>query len=135
MLTLIKLPGDYFVQRIDVNSSSCLGDIKLQDFILNHNFISITRTDDEVSIIIQKPLQLNNVDYKVEGPWCMYRVAGQLDFSLTGIISSLTSPLAAATISVFTSSTYDTDYILIKTEKSIQAEGVWIESGFSIIVK
>jgi hypothetical protein len=37
-----------------------------------------------------------------------------LDFSLTGIIATLTAPLAAAKISVFTVATFDTDYLLVR---------------------
>jgi hypothetical protein len=36
-----------------------------------------------------------------------------LDFALTGILASFATPLAAAGISIFAISTYDTDYILI----------------------
>jgi len=49
-----------------------------------------------------------------------------LDFSLTGIIASLATPLAQAGISIFVVSTYDTDYLLIK-EKDLE-RAVWILS-------
>ena len=49
------------------------------------------------------------------------RVASTLDFSLTGILASITAPLAAAAISVFAVSTYDTDYILIRGTDRDQA--------------
>lgn len=44
---------------------------------------------------------------------------GPLDFSLTGILASLASPLAEASISIFALSTYDTDYLLVK-EQTLQ---------------
>ena len=40
-----------------------------------------------------------------------------LDFGLTGILYSLSKPLAEAKISIFAISTFDTDYILVKQEK------------------
>jgi len=43
-------------------------------------------------------------------------VAGPLDFALTGILASLAGPLAAADISIFAVSTYDTDYVLVRAD-------------------
>jgi hypothetical protein len=42
------------------------------------------------------------------------RVAGQLDFNLTGVLASLAEPLAQSGISIFAISTYDTDYLLVR---------------------
>jgi hypothetical protein len=41
-------------------------------------------------------------------------VQGPLDFALVGVLARLLTPLAAAGVSVFTISTYDTDYVLAK---------------------
>ncbi|SVB86238.1 uncharacterized protein METZ01_LOCUS239092 [marine metagenome] len=41
------------------------------------------------------------------------KVEGPLDFSLTGILASLSGALANVGISLFVISTYDTDYILV----------------------
>ncbi len=74
--------------------------------------ISVTRTPLELSIVCSQ----ENVpkDAKCELGWRCLRVAGPLDFSLVGVISSLTGTMAAANISVFVVSTFDTDYLLIK---------------------
>ena len=45
----------------------------------------------------------------------MFRVEGIVDFSLTGILSRLSSALAEARIGVFAVSTFNTDYILVRT--------------------
>jgi len=85
-------------------------------------FYSITRTGDEVSIVCRD-------EYIPDGPlsekdFRAFMVEGPLDFGLTGILSSLLSPLAEAGISVFVLSTYDTDYILIKAEKLELAKAI-----------
>ena len=52
------------------------------------------------------------------------KVLGPLDFGLTGILASLSTALAEANVSVFAVSTYDTDYILVKSdalERALQA--------------
>ena len=49
----------------------------------------------------------------MEVPFAALRVAGTLPFSLSGVLSGLTTPLAAAGVSVFAVSTFDTDYLLV----------------------
>jgi hypothetical protein len=76
---------------------------------------SITRTADELSIVCAAsgvPM-----DVPAERGWRCLRVAGSLDFSLTGVLASIASPLAAGRISLFAISTYDTDYILVREER------------------
>ena len=58
---------------------------------------------------------------------------GALDFSLTGILASITNPLARAKIPVFVISTYDTDYIFVRENHLSQAISVLIKEGHSII--
>ena len=61
------------------------------------------------------------------------KVHGPLDFSLTGVLVSLARPLAEAGVSVFTLSTYDTDYLLVKQDKLELALAVLVESGHEIL--
>jgi hypothetical protein len=60
-------------------------------------------------------------------------VEGPLDFSLTGILASLTTVLAKAGVSVFAVSTFDTDYLLIKGEQVEQTIEVLTEAGHQVI--
>ena len=80
-------------------------------------FLSITRTAGELSIVC--PESLAPAGAKVQPGWRAFKVQGPLDFSLTGIIATLTAPLAEARISVFAVATYDTDYILVQ-EKDLE---------------
>ena len=54
-----------------------------------------------------------------EKDWRAFKVEGPLGFTLTGIISSLSQPLAEAEISIFYISTYETDYLLVE-EKNLE---------------
>jgi uncharacterized protein len=76
------------------------------------SFFSVTRTSDELSVVCEETLV--PADAKTERGWSAIRVAGTLDFGLTGILSSLVAPLAARRISVFAISTFDTDYLLVR---------------------
>ena len=51
-----------------------------------------------------------------EKGWRVLRVAGAMDFSLVGVLASLTGPLAEAGVALFALSTFDTDYLLVKDE-------------------
>jgi len=55
------------------------------------------------------------------GGWRALKVAGPLDFSLTGVLASLLAPLAEVRVSVFALSTYETDYLLVKEASLAQA--------------
>jgi hypothetical protein len=71
-----------------------------------------TRTATELSIVCSDGAVPPGV--ASSSGWRAIAVAGTLDFALTGILASLAEPLAAADISIFVVSTYDTDYLLVK---------------------
>lgn len=39
-----------------------------------------------------------------------------MDFSVVGVLASLTTPLAEANVGIFAISTFDTDYLLVKED-------------------
>ena len=80
--------------------------------VLTTEWFSVSRSAEELSIVCRSGLGL--VSLEVSQRWRGFKVEGPLDFSLIGIISGLTRPLAEAGISVFTISTFDTDYILVR---------------------
>lgn len=81
----------------------------------NKEFTSITYTDDELSIVCMEEDIPKGVE--AELGWKVLKIKGQLDFSLVGILASVIKPLTENSISVFTISTYNTDYILIKEDQ------------------
>ena len=94
------------------------------------NFFSISKTDDEVSIVCDSSIDIKSE--KSEVGWSCFKVLGPLDFSLTGILAKISSCLAESNISIFVISTYDTDYILVSTEKMQQAISSLIDCGYLI---
>ena len=77
-------------------------------------FWSVTRTDDELSVICQEGDVPAGAE--VQPGWRGLQVAGPLDFSLTGIAAALTAPLAEAEVSVLPVATFDTDYLFVRAE-------------------
>jgi hypothetical protein len=73
---------------------------------------SVTRTQAETTVVCQEedvPAGITS-----NKSWRCLRIGGVLDFSETGILSSLTALLADDGIPLFALSTYSTDLILIK---------------------
>jgi hypothetical protein len=95
-------------------------------------FWSITRTPDELSIVCPEEDLPPSVTENVDRDWRAFQVIGPLPFGLTGVVSGLTSPLAAAGIPVFVLSTYDTDYVLVKSVDHVKAFGV-LEKSFEMV--
>lgn len=92
---------------------------------------SITKTEDELSIVCEQNfIAKETADISLN--WRCLKIKGPLDFSLTGILSSLLNPLADNKIGIFALSTFDTDYILIKEEKINAAIEVLKQAGFII---
>jgi hypothetical protein len=83
-------------------------------------FFSATRTADELSIVCADDERIPATVH-CERNWRMLRVAGTQAFSLTGVLSSVLEPLAAAGISIFAISTFDTDYVLVKSDCLVSA--------------
>jgi hypothetical protein len=92
---------------------------------------SITYTSDECSIIC--PEDIVPHDVQSERGWKAIKVIGPLDFSLMGVLASLTTPLADAQIPLFALSTFDTDYLLIKETYIEHAQETLIQSGHSFV--
>lgn len=103
-LRLELVEGDYAVYRLDPDSEppAPSGDAA---------FHSVTRTAEELSVVC--PLADVPEGADVESSFAALRVSGNLPFTLTGVLSGLTGPLAAAGVSVFAVSTFDTDYLLV----------------------
>jgi hypothetical protein len=104
-LELEELPGRLAICRLEQGSA-------LPEWALRSPFLSVTRTADELSIVCEEARVPDPV--RVERGWRGFRVAGTLDFALTGILASLASPLARAGVSLFAVSTFDTDYVLVR---------------------
>jgi hypothetical protein len=82
-------------------------------------FFSITRTSDELSVVAKTALVPERLRTQVS--WRVMKVHGPFDLSEVGVLASLVTPLAAAGVSVFTISTFDTDYLLVQSIQLLEA--------------
>ncbi len=122
-LVLKRVPGEYAVHRLAPAAS-------VPESVWASPFVTVSRSADELSIVTDAGIHVDAES--TVGPWLAYRVAGTLDFSLTGIMAALTSPLATAGIGIVAIGTYDTDYILVSADAGQAAEITWRAAGITI---
>jgi hypothetical protein len=121
-LNLIVVDGAFAICRLDA-------DAPIPPWATASHFFSITRTAEELSVVIPQDAVPEGV--VGERSWRCLRVTGTMPFSVVGVLASLTSPLAEASISVFAVSTFDTDYLLVKEADFEQALAVLQQAGHS----
>ena len=91
---------------------------------------SVTRTGEELSIVCSEDSVA--LGSRVERGWRCLKVAGPLQFSLTGVLAALAVPLAEREVSIFALSTFDTDYLLVKSDQLETAAAALREAGHEV---
>ena len=89
-------------------------------------------TDEENSLVCPEAFVPENTTEREDG-WRGFRISGQLDFSLIGILARVSEILASNGIGIFVISTYNTDYIFTKEESFQRALKVLENNEFTII--
>lgn len=89
-------------------------DDNIPDWAVKGSFYSLTKTIDELSIVCPEKDVPDFI--KSDRNWRVIKIEGELDFSETGILASIAVPLAESNISIFTISTFNTDYVMVKKE-------------------
>ncbi len=106
-------------------------DAPVPPWVAGRDFLAVVRTPRELSIVCRDDA-VPATHAEVERGFRALAVAGTLDFTLTGIVASLATPLAAAGISIFGISTYDTDHILVRADRLADAKAVLAAAGHTV---
>jgi hypothetical protein len=122
-LNLIRVDGTFAVCRLGADAT-------IPPWATAGSFFSITRSPDELSVVCRQDAVPEGV--ACERGWRCLRVAGTMPFSVVGVLVSLTAPLAQNGISIFSISTFDTDYLLVKDDEIEKAITVLQQAGHSI---
>ncbi len=94
-------------------------------------FVSVTATEDELSVVC--PAAGVPPEVRAERDWRVLKIAGPFAFSTVGVLASLAAPLAQAGISLLTISTYDTDYVFVKSDALERASATLVAAGHTRI--
>lgn len=122
-LDLMVLPGSLAVCRLPADSED-------PAWLPVGALTSVTRAVEEMSVVCEASAVPDGV--QAERGWRAIAVRGPLDFGLTGILLALAQPLAEAGIPIFSLSTHDTDYVLVKEGALERAVAVLTAAGHSV---
>ena len=103
--TIFVLPGRLAVCRLSA-------DAHIPEWASGSELVSFMRTKDELTVVCGEDGVPAGI--RVEKGWRALKVKGPLEFSLVGVLASLSEPLAGAGVGIFVLSSYDTDYVLVK---------------------
>lgn len=124
--TLLK--GDYSIYRLKKDSI-------VPAWVYNSPFYSVTSTQDELSIVCKTVKITWDEDIKTDKHWRILKINGPLDLSLVGIIATISSLLKENKIPIFTISTFDTDYILVKNQDLKKTMSVLAKTDHKIFIE
>ncbi|MEE1613797.1 ACT domain-containing protein [Microvirga sp. CF3016] len=86
------------------------------------SFSLLVQAAEETTLVC--PLAQAPIGAEIDAGWRCFRILQTFDFSIPGILASVLTPLAQAGIGIFATSTFSTDYVLVKagdTEKAVAA--------------
>ncbi|MCI8335184.1 MAG: ACT domain-containing protein [Lachnospiraceae bacterium] len=121
-MELKRIGGEFTVCR--------LLDVSGIDLELEYCFWA--KTDEEISLVCRTEDVPEHTLKREEG-WRAFRIQGELDFSLIGILAGISSLLAKEKIGIFVISTYRTDYVLVKKEQYEKALEVLERAGYTVV--
>ena len=119
------------LKRLSHNLTVCKVN-SIKDICFDTELFFIGKTDEEISLVCRTEDTPTGTIEREDG-WNGFRIQGILDFSLIGILSKLSTILAENEIGIFAVSTYNTDYILVKSENFEKAMSVLEEQGYRVV--
>jgi len=119
----------FFVIRIEVEQGVPQWALERLD---SGGFLSITRTSQEISIVGGS---YPGIPDALTGllTWTCIKILGPLGHELTGIMVDFATPLKKALVPIFALSTWDTDYVLVPTEKLSVAISALKADGWAFV--
>lgn len=98
---------------------------------LTNKFTFLSVTDEEISLVcVESRIPDNTI--AVEKDWKGLKICGILDFGMIGVIARISKLLADEKISIFVVSTFNTDYIFLKSEHYVKAVTILQSNGYEI---
>ena len=121
------LKGEYVVVKLPF-------DFQIPEQILKFDFYNLARTSDELSLVIRNDENFDYKKFEYEDNWSIFRFDSLLDFSLIGVLDGVIKPLSEKNISVFVLSTFDTDYVMFKTENKFKVISILENLEYKFVI-
>ena len=126
-MKLKMLKGEYVVVKLPF-------DFQIPEQILKFDFYNLARTSDELSLVIRNDENFDYKKFEYEDNWSIFRFDSSLDFSLIGVLDGVIKPLSEKNISVFVLSTFDTDYVMFKTENKFKVISILENLEYKFVI-
>jgi uncharacterized protein len=121
-LTLLLLEAPYAVCRLPAGAS-----VKAPS---PGAFSLLVQAAEETTLVC--PQEQVPPESEIDAGWRCFRIEQSFDFSVPGILASVLDPLAKAGIGIFATSTFSTDYVLLKAGDAERAVEALQAAGHSI---
>lgn len=123
-ITLKALTGGYAIARLQ-------NDAPLPPWADGDGFVSISRTEDELSIVCLSERIPDGT--QIDEGWICFKFQGPFAFGQTGIVLSVVQPLSTNGMGIFVVSTFDGDHLLVKQADAEKARSTLLRAGHSLI--
>lgn len=104
---------------------------KMEDVDFSQELLFFAKTPDEISLVCESEY-IPPKTLEVEHGWKALKISGILDFGLVGVVAKISNILADIGISIFVISTYNTDYILLKSESFVRGLRELVRKGYIV---
>jgi hypothetical protein len=119
------------IKKITQEFAICkVSDISKINF--SDEFCFVEKTDAELSLVCTAE-HVPQDTVECHSGWRAFRIEGTLDFSLIGILAKISALLADQGIGIFVVSTYNTDYVLTRTDDYENALSALQSEGYEIV--
>jgi len=117
------LPGLYAIVRL-------APEVPVPGWAMKGEFGSVTRTADELSVVCLAENLPEGVHSQHR--WTCLKLEGPFAFSQTGVLLAFIEPLSANRVPIFAVSTYNTDYVFVREDKTKTALEVLSKAGHTL---
>lgn len=121
--TLAVLPETFSIHSLAV-------DAPIPEQVFTASIYFIGKTHEELSISVPDTVDIDSDD--CDQDWRVLEVLGPLELSLVGIMAQIGSVLAAAKVSIFVVSTFETDYFMVKQRDLNTAISALQQDGYKV---
>jgi hypothetical protein len=122
-IRLKQLEGIYAIAQIDHRE-------KIPEWVDGDGFVSISRTDDELSLVCLQ--QRIPPEITIDKEWTCFKFLGPFAFGDAGVILSVIRPLSENGMGKFVVSTFNGDIMLLKSDDVPSAIKLLQQAGHSI---
>lgn len=121
-LSFTPLTGDYAITRLPPTSA-------LPDWADGIGLVSITRADDELSIVCRA----NRAPEHADTGWTALRVDTLAALDEPGVVMAAVSPISSAGLGVFVISTHLRDYLLVRAAEMDRVRLALMTAGHTVV--